>query len=147
MRIALAAPRVLRESDPHPGQLDLPGALSATLGLVGVVYGLTRAGDPRYGWGEPWTLASLVAGALLLAAFVVIERSVKHPLLPFRILANRARATSFVVMMLVPAAMFAMFFFLSQFVQNVMGFSPLRTGVASCPSARASSWQLSSPRS
>ena len=130
---ALAAPRVLRESDPHPGQLDLPGALSATLGLVGVVYGLTRAGDPRYGWGDPWTLASLVAGALLLAAFVVIERSVKHPLLPFRILANRARATSFVVMMLVPAAMFAMFFFLSQFVQNVMGFSPLRTGVAFLP--------------
>jgi EmrB/QacA subfamily drug resistance transporter len=130
---AAAAPRLLAESESHPGELDLPGALSGTLGLVGIVYGLTRAGDPRYGWGDGWTLAALAAGVLLLAAFVVIERSVSHPLLPFRILANRSRATSFVVMMLVPAAMFAMFYFLSQFVQNVMGFSPLKTGVAFLP--------------
>jgi EmrB/QacA subfamily drug resistance transporter len=130
---AAAAPRLLAESESHPGELDLPGALSGTLGLVSVVYGLTRAGDPRYGWGNGWTLAALAAGVLLLAAFVVIERSVSHPLLPFRILANRSRATSFVVMMLVPAAMFAMFYFLSQFVQNVMGFSPLKTGVAFLP--------------
>ena len=130
---AAAAPRLLAESESHPGELDLPGALSGTLGLVSIVYGLTRAGDPRYGWGDGWTLAALATGLLLLAAFVVIERNVKHPLLPFRILANRARATSFVVMMLVPAAMFAMFYFLSQFVQNVMGFSPLRTGVAFLP--------------
>ena len=130
---ALAAPVLLAESESHPGELDLPGALSGTLGLVGIVYGVTRAGDPRYGWGDGWTLASLAAGVLLLAAFVLIERAVKHPLLPFRILANRTRATSFVVMMLVPAAMFAMFYFLSQFVQNVMGFSPLKTGVAFLP--------------
>jgi predicted MFS family arabinose efflux permease len=58
---------------------------------------------------------------------------VSHPLLPFRILANRTRATSFIVMMLVPAAMFAMFYFLSQYVQNVMGFSPLETGFAFLP--------------
>ena len=130
---AFAAPRLLAESESHPGELDLPGALSGTLGLVGIVYGLTRAGDPRFGWGDGWTMASLAAGVLLLAAFVLIERSVAHPLLPFRILANRTRATSFVVMMLVPAAMFAMFYFLSQFVQNVMGFSPLKTGVSFLP--------------
>ena len=130
---ALAAPRLLRESESRPGELDLPGALSGTLGLVGIVYGLTRAGDQRYGWGDPWTLVSLAVGVLLLVAFTVIERRVSHPLLPFRILANRTRATSFVVMMLVPAAMFAMFYFLSLFVQNVMGFSPLRTGVAFLP--------------
>jgi EmrB/QacA subfamily drug resistance transporter len=130
---AAAAPRLLAESESHPGELDLPGALSGTLGLVAIVYGLTRAGDPRYGWGDGWTMAALASGVVLLAAFVVIERSVAHPLLPFRILANRSRATSFVVMMLVPAAMFAMFYFLSQFVQNVMGFSPLKTGVAFLP--------------
>jgi EmrB/QacA subfamily drug resistance transporter len=130
---AFAAQRLLAESESHPGELDLPGALSGTLGLVGIVYGLTRAGDPRYGWGDGWTTASLGVGVFLLAAFVLIERSVEHPLLPFRILANRSRATSFVAMMLVPAAMFAMFYFLSQFVQNVMGFSPLRTGVAFLP--------------
>ncbi len=130
---AFAAPRLLAESEAHPGELDLPGALTGTLGLVGIVYGLTRAGDPRYGWGDTGTLASLALGVLLLVAFVAVERRVAHPLLPFRILANRTRATSFVTMMLVPAAMFAMFYFLSQFVQNVMGFSPLRTGVAFLP--------------
>ncbi len=130
---AFAAPRMLAESESHPGELDLPGALSATLGLVGVVYGLTRAGDQRYGWGDTGTIASLAAGVLLLAVFVLVERRVEHPLLPFRIVANRSRATSFAVMMLVPAAMFAMFFFLSLFVQNVMGYSPLKTGVAFLP--------------
>jgi len=130
---AFAAPRLLAESESHPGELDLPGALSATLGLVGIVYGLTRAGDQRYGWGDTWTVVALAAGALLLALFVAVERRVEHPLLPFRIIANRTRATSFAVMMLVPAAMFAMFFFLSLFVQNVMGYSPLRTGVAFLP--------------
>jgi EmrB/QacA subfamily drug resistance transporter len=130
---ALAAPRLLPESESHPGELDLPGALTGTLGLVGIVYGLTRAGNPNNGWGDTWTLASLAAGVLLLVVFVAIERSVTHPLLPFRILANRNRATSFAVMGLVPAAMFSMFYFLSLFVQNVMGYSPLRTGVAFLP--------------
>src|SRR6476620_11681737 len=91
---ALAAPRLLRESESRPGELDLPGALSGTLGLVGIVYGLTLAGNPAYGWGDTWTAASLVVGALLLALFVVVERLVEHPLLPFRVLANRSRATS-----------------------------------------------------
>ncbi len=130
---AVAAPLLLSESESHPGELDLPGALSGTLGLVGVVYGLTRAGNRLYGWSDPWTIASLVAGVALLVTFAGIERRVSHPLLPVRILANRTRATSFVVMMLVPAAMFSMFYFLSLFVQNVMGFSPLRTGVAFLP--------------
>jgi len=130
---AVAAPLLLSESESHPGELDLPGALSGTLGLVGIVYGFTRAGNPSYGWGDTWTLVSLALGVVLLAAFVLVERRATHPLLPFRILASRTRATSFVVMMLVPAAMFAMFYFLSQYVQNVMGFSPLRTGVAFLP--------------
>jgi EmrB/QacA subfamily drug resistance transporter len=130
---ALAAPYVLGESEKHPGELDLPGALTATLGLVGIVYGLTRAAQTQYGWGDPWTIAALAGGALLLALFVTLERRVEHPLLPFRILANRTRATSFAVMMLVPAAMFAMFYFLSLFVQGVMGYTPLKTGFAFLP--------------
>jgi predicted MFS family arabinose efflux permease len=64
---------------------------------------------------------------------VLIERRVQHPLLPFRILLNRTRATAFTAMMIVPAAMFAMFFFLSLFVQNVMGYSPIHTGLAFLP--------------
>jgi EmrB/QacA subfamily drug resistance transporter len=130
---ALAAPYLLAESQKHLGELDLPGALTGTLGLVGIVFGLTHAGDPSYGWDDPSTITALVAGVALLALFIVIERRVEHPLLPFRILANRTRATAFAVMMLVPAAMFAMFFFLSLFVQNVMGYSSLKTGFAFLP--------------
>ena len=130
---AFLAPRWLAESQSHPGELDLPGAVTGTLGLVGIVYGLSRAGDQRFGWGDTGTVASLVVGVLLLLTFVLIERRVEHPLMPFRILTSRTRGTAFVTMMIVPAAMFAMFFFLSLFVQNIMGYSPLKTGVAFLP--------------
>jgi EmrB/QacA subfamily drug resistance transporter len=130
---ALLAPRFLPESESHRGQLDIPGAITGTGGLLAIVYGLTHAGNPTYGWSDPWTVTSLVAGAVLLAMFIAIEIRVEHPLLPFRIFANRTRAASFVAMMLLPAAMFAMFFFLSLFIQNVMGYSPLKTGVAFLP--------------
>lgn len=130
---AFAAPRVLAESESHPGELDVPGALSGTAGLVAIVFGLSRAGQPSHGWDDAWTLTALVGGVLLLAVFVLVERRVAHPLLPFRILLSRTRATAFVTMMIVPAAMFAMFYFLSQFVQNVVGYSPLNTGVAFLP--------------
>ncbi len=130
---AFFAPRVLAESQSHPGELDVPGALSGTLGLIAIVFGLSRAGQPSHGWGDTSTLTSLGAGLLLLVVFVMIERRVEHPLLPFRILLNRTRAVAFLTMGIVPAAMFAMFYFLSQFVQNVMGYSPLHTGVAFLP--------------
>jgi len=78
--------------------------------------------------GPGWTITSLVAGVVLLALFVAVESRVEHPLLPFRIFANRTRAASFVAMMLLPAAMFAMFFFLSLLIQLVVGYSPLHTG-------------------
>jgi EmrB/QacA subfamily drug resistance transporter len=130
---ALIAPRLLAESESHPGELDIPGALTGTLGLLGIVFGLTRAGDAEHGWGDPLTIASLVSGAVLLALFAIIESRVEHPLLPMRILRNRTRAASFVAMMLAPAAMFAMFFFLSLFIQQVVGYSPLRAGFAFLP--------------
>ncbi|MEJ7833232.1 MAG: MFS transporter [Nocardioides sp.] len=131
---AFLAPRFLRESAPQrDGQMDVPGGLTGTFGLLGIVYGLTRAGDERYGWGNPWTLVSLSAGLLLLAAFIVIEMRAEHPLLPLRILQNRTRAASFVAMMLAPAAMFAMFYFLSLFIQQVVGYSSLRAGFAFLP--------------
>ncbi|GGF39805.1 MFS transporter [Marmoricola endophyticus] len=130
---ALLAPRFLAESESHSGELDVPGAVSATAGLMAIVFGLSRAGESQYGWGAPSTIVALAAGVVLLVAFVLIERRAEHPLLPFRILLNRTRAVAFVSMMIVPAAMFAMFFFLSLLVQNVMGYSPLQTGVAFLP--------------
>ncbi|WP_310962733.1 MFS transporter [Nocardioides terrisoli] len=130
---AFFAKRVLAESEPHPGELDLPGAVTGTAGLMALVYGITRAGDHRYGWSNDWTLVALAAGVLLLALFIFVESRVEHPLVPFRIFQSRTRATAFIAMMMVPAAMFAMFFFLSLFVQNVMGYSPMRTGLAFVP--------------
>lgn len=130
---AFLAPRFLAESESHPGQLDVPGALTGTLGLLGIVFGLTRAGEADHGWGDTWTVASLAAGVVLLTLFAFIEARAAHPLLPLRILKNRTRATSFAAMTFAPAAMFAMFFFLSLFIQQIVGYSPLRTGFAFLP--------------
>ena len=130
---AFAAPRVLQESEKHTGWLDIPGAITGTFGLLGIVFGLSRAGEEAYGWDHAQTIGSLVAGVALLIAFVVIESRVDHPLLPMRIFANRTRATSFVAMMIAPAAMFAMFFYLSLFVQQIKGFSPLEAGFSFLP--------------
>ena len=130
---AVLAPMVLAESARRRIALDLPGALSGTLGLLSLVYGLTRAADASHGWGDTWTIAALAVGAALLVGFIVIEGSVREPLLPLRILADRTRGVSFLVMMLVPAAMFSMFYFLSIVVQNGMGYSSLKTGFAFLP--------------
>ncbi|KQW53743.1 MFS transporter [Nocardioides sp. Root1257] len=128
---ALLAPRFLNESESHPGELDLPGAATGTLGLLGLVYGISRAGTD--GWTDTWTIASIAAGLALLAAFLFVESRVEHPLLPTRVFANRTRAASFVAMFFAPAAMFAMFFYLSQYIQTVMGYSPIKAGVAFLP--------------
>jgi EmrB/QacA subfamily drug resistance transporter len=135
---AVLAPIVLGESKPRRVALDLPGALTGTLGLLSLVYGLTRASDlvtkhADKTWTDPWTLAALIGGAVLLVAFVAIERVTAEPLMPFHILADRTRGVSFAVMMLVPAAMFAMFYFLSVTVQNGMGYSAIKTGFAFLP--------------
>ncbi len=132
---ALLAPRFLAESETHPGELDLPGAVTGTLGLLGLVYGFSRAGSE--GWSDPWTVSSLVAGALVLALLLFIESRVEHPLLPSRVFLNRTCAASFGAMFLAPAAMFAMFFYLSQYIQVEMATPRSRRASRSCRSASA----------
>ncbi len=116
-----------------PADLDVPGALTATTGLLSLVYGITRAGDPDHGWGDAWTLSAIGVGVALLAAFALVERRVSQPMLPGRILASRDRMSAYAVMMFVPAAMFSMFFFLTLILQNVMGESPMTTGLMFLP--------------
>lgn len=130
---AFFAPRFFDESERHSGWLDVPGAITGTGALLAIVYGLSRAGDERYGWDDTTTVASLVAGVALLGVFLLLESRAEHPLMPFRIFRSKNRAAAFAVMMIVPAAMFAMFFFLSLFIQLVVGYSPLQTGVAFLP--------------
>ncbi|MDQ3629361.1 MAG: MFS transporter [Actinomycetota bacterium] len=137
--VAFLAPRLLGESRPQPGRWDLSGALTATLGLVSLVYGFNHKAqvDPSTGapatWTELLTLGPILAGVVLLVVFFVIEARSAQPLLPLRIITDRTRAVSFVVMLIVGAAIFAMFLFLSLFIQDVMGYSPLKSGVAFLP--------------
>ncbi|MHB8341600.1 MAG: MFS transporter [Mycobacteriales bacterium] len=129
--LALLAPRVLAESDTRPGRLDLPGALSVTGGMTLLVYGLARAAT--HGWGSLGTSGALVVAAGLLALFLVIEARSPQPLMPLRIFADRNRSGAYVIMLCLGAAVFAMFFFLTQFVQNILGYSPLAAGFAFLP--------------
>ncbi|CAN5290897.1 MFS transporter [soil metagenome] len=129
--VALVAPRVLHETQGHRGRFDLPGALTATIGLSTLVYGLTHAATD--GWSDPGTLAALAIAVLLLVAFLAIEMRSPHALMPLRIFADGNRAGAFGIMMIIGAAMFAMFFFLTLFVQNVLGYSPLKSGFAFVP--------------
>ena len=131
--IAYGALRVLTESPRQHGRFDLPGAFTATLGLVSLVYGLTQKGQQGSTWTEFGVLGPIAFGVLLLAAFLVIESRARQPLLPVRIVADRTRGVSFLVMLIVSAAMFAMFFFLALYIQQVLGYSPLKSGLAFLP--------------
>jgi EmrB/QacA subfamily drug resistance transporter len=127
------ASRYLREPERHPARLDLPGAVTATAGIAAIVYGFVRAASA--GWGESITLISLTAGVVLLAAFLIIEIRTEQPLLPLRLLADRNRAAAYVNFFLGPMAGMAMFFFLTQYLQDVRGMSALGTGFAFLPMA------------
>ncbi|HEY3009268.1 MAG TPA: MFS transporter [Micromonosporaceae bacterium] len=129
--LALAAPSFIRESDRIRGRFDIAGAVTSTAGMVSLVYGFIRAADK--GWGNGLTLLSFAAAAVLLALFVLIEYRSRQPITPLHMFANRNRSASYVIMLTFAAAMFGMFFFLTLFVQNVLGYSPLRAGLAFLP--------------
>jgi EmrB/QacA subfamily drug resistance transporter len=136
--LALAAPRVLGESARRRGQFDLPGAITGSLGLAALVYGLSSAATGQNGvshWGDTKVIVSLVAAVVLLVAFGIIEVRSKQPLVPMRVLRSRDRSGSYLISLCVGTALFGMFFFLTLFVQNVWGYSALRTGVSYLPLA------------
>lgn len=129
--IAFATPRYIKESERHQGNFDIVGALTSTLGMAALVYGFIRAGQD--GWRDPLTLGSFAAAVVLLTAFVAVERRSKQPITPLHMFADRNRAGTYGIMLCLAAAMFGMFFFLTLFVQNVLGFSPLMAGLAFLP--------------
>ena len=134
--VALLAPRALAESKRHPGRFDVPGAVTGTLGLAALVYGLSSAATTANGvshWGDTKVVASLAAAVVLLAAFLFIESRSEHALMPLRIFSNRSRSGAYLVMLCLGTAMFGMFFFLTIFVQDVWHYSALKTGVAYLP--------------
>ncbi|MER8044167.1 MFS transporter [Streptomyces sp. NPDC094032] len=123
--------KVLAEGERVRGRLDVPGAVTGTAGLVSLVYAITRGGE--HGWTEGGTLAFFGTAAVLLVVFVVLQTKVSAPMLPLRLLADRNRAGSYATMLFIGAGMFAMFYFLSLFMQQVLGYNAMRTGLAYIP--------------
>ncbi len=130
---ALLAPRTLVESRAEAGTttFDLPGAVTVTAGLSLLVYAVVDTVND--GWGSTATLLRLAGAAVLLAAFVVIELRQRHPLMPFSIFRLRTLRGANIVSLLIGMALFSMFFFISLYLQDVLHYSPIKTGISYLP--------------
>ena len=122
-----AAPRTAR------ARFDLPGAVTVTAGLALLVYAVVDAVNA--GWGSATTLLRLAGAAVLLIAFLIIERRQRHPLMPFSIFRLRTLRGANIVGLLIGMSLFSMFFFISLYLQNVLHYSPIKTGISYLPLA------------
>ncbi|GAA0970467.1 MFS transporter [Actinocorallia libanotica] len=129
--VVLAGTKILAEGERNTGGLDVPGAGTGTGGLLALVYGITRGGEA--GWTDTLTLASLAGALVLLAVFLVIQRRSTHPMMPLRLFADRNRAGANTTVLFIGAGMFATFYFLTLYLQQVHGYSPVKTGLAYLP--------------
>ena len=131
---ALIAPRVLGESrDESSPSFDVAGAVSVTAGLALLVYTLVDANDA--GWASTQTIALGALSLLLLAAFVAIEARRRYPIMPFSIFRLRTLRGANIIALLLGMSLFSMFFFISLYMQQVLGYGPLKAGVAYLPLA------------
>jgi EmrB/QacA subfamily drug resistance transporter len=127
----LAAPRVLPETERRSGRFDLPGALATTAGMTALVYGLVRSAEA--GWSDPLTIGALGAGVVLLVLFVVDQRRAAQPILPLRLFSSRERTGAYLGRLLFLGGMLGFWFYVTQYLQGVLGYSPLATGFAFLP--------------
>ena len=128
--IALAR-RLLTETPSRNGHFDVRGALTSTIGVTSLAYGFVRAATS--GWGDVTTMVAFAAGIALLVTFVLLERRAPEPITPLGLFADRSRSASYVARLFLTAGMFGMFFFLTQFLQDVLHYAPLETGLAFLP--------------
>ena len=134
--VAGLAPFALEKTARLRSRLDIPGVVTSTAALALLVYGLTHAAAGQDGlshWGDSVTIAALVAAVALLVSFVFIERRSGHAELPLHLLRSRRRSGAYVMMLLLGTAMFAVFFFLTIYIQTVWGYSPVKAGLAWIP--------------
>jgi EmrB/QacA subfamily drug resistance transporter len=122
---------MVNERPPVRHRIDILGAILASAGLFGLVFGFSHAESA--GWTDTTTLTSIIVGALLLAAFFAAERKIAVPLLPLRIITDRARGTAYFAIGLAGVAMFGVFLFLTYYLQLVRGYSPVMSGLAFLP--------------
>jgi EmrB/QacA subfamily drug resistance transporter len=131
---ALLAPHLLGESrDARSPSFDFAGAISVTAGLALLVYTLVDANDA--GWGSTQTIGLGAIAVLLLAAFLAIEARRRYPLMPFSIFRLRTLRGANIVALLIGMSLFSMFFFISLYMQQVLGYEPLKAGLAYLPLA------------
>jgi EmrB/QacA subfamily drug resistance transporter len=130
---AFAALRLLAADAPAAdrSRIDVAGTVTASLGLFALVFGFSNA--ESHGWGAPVTIAGIAAGVALLVGFVAVERRVANPLLPLRVVADRNRSAGYLAVAAVGAGIFGVFLFLTYYMQQTLGFSPLTTGLAFMP--------------
>jgi EmrB/QacA subfamily drug resistance transporter len=128
--VLILAPRYVPEPPRNGGRLDVAGASLVTAGLGAVIYSFIRLAE--HGSGAV-TAASLLAGAALIVAFVVVERRVEQPLVPMRLLTDRLRGPSYLTMLMVPMVMFSVFFFISQYLEESLHYSAISAGFAFLP--------------
>ena len=122
---------LVNEKRPHRPRIDVVGVVLACTGLFAIVFGFSKAATDA--WQAPVTIVSLAVGVALLVAFVFAEQRVDQPLLPLHIVRNRARGGAYASIAIAGASVFAVFLFLTFFMQQNLGFSPLKTGVAFLP--------------
>src|SRR4051794_31989233 len=129
---AIAALRLIENvAQPARPRLDLAGTALATSGLFALVYGFSNS--ESHSWGHPATIVALALAVVLLTAFAFVESRVEHPLLPLRVVADRVRGGSFLALGISGIALFAVFLFLTYYLQQTKGFSPIETGLAYLP--------------
>ncbi|SEF35062.1 drug resistance transporter, EmrB/QacA subfamily [Amycolatopsis pretoriensis] len=129
LAVLLVAPTVIKESRPDERpRLDVPGAITVTLGLLAVIFGLTQASEE--GWGSPAVLGSLAAGVVLLLVFYAVERKVSAPLVPLTVLRRRSVAWGNVAGLIAFLTECSLVFPLTLYLQEVLGFSPLAAGLS-----------------
>jgi MFS transporter len=123
----------VHESDRLSGRFDWFGGALSTIGMASLVYGFIHAASK--GWSEPTTIAAFVVAAVLLVGFVALEAKLSYAMMPLRTLRDKNRSGAYIVMLIIGAAMFGMFFFVTYFVQLVLGYSSLKAGLAFLPVA------------
>jgi EmrB/QacA subfamily drug resistance transporter len=129
--VVVLAYRFVHETPTVTGRFDIVGALSSTVGMASLVYGFVRVATTH--WTDIQALAAFGIGIVLLVTFVVTERTAEAPITPLRLFADRDRAVSYAARLLLVAGLMGNFFFITQFLQEVLGYSPLRTGLAFIP--------------